>query len=204
MLDIVSQSAVLPVSLEDARKHLRRTDTHEDDDRILAYLRAALVWAENFTGQTFVDATYDLYLDGFPDILSAGGRSINLPKPPILEVQEIAYRDSGGANATFTDFLVDSVSRPGRVYLTATGSWPSTDEQANSVRIRYRAGYLDTDASPLVTDGELPWDIKAAVLIYMATLYEERELDEPAALSARPAWGAEVLLRMRRVENSMA
>jgi uncharacterized phiE125 gp8 family phage protein len=208
MLRLVERSSLSPVSLEEVSQHVRR-DTTDDDEILERKLSAAVTWAENFTGLALVDQTWDYYFDAFPGsngvytpaiYLDDWNRYINIPKPPLLEVLGVWGRDT--TEIEFSGYLVDYANHPGRIYLSSTGSWPTTDGAPNAGRIRYRAGYIDTGDSPQAS-GDIPEDIKAAICIYTSQLYEHRELYIPSGLSVK-AWGAEDLLRHYRVENSLA
>ena len=129
-----------------------------------------------------------------------------MPRPPLLEIEGVFYRDSAGANQELdtSNYLVDYAGSPGRVYLTTTGSWPDTDGTRNSGRIRFRSGYID-ESSP-TSEGDIPEDIIAAIQIYAANLYENREsfATGTAFNVAKFPWGVENLLRMYRVDTSLA
>lgn len=208
MLKLVERSAYPAVTLDEVAEHVRR-DTTQDDDVLQNNLDAAVAWAEKYTGLALVDQTWDYYVDAFPgsvfpDIWPRAypanwNRYIEIPKPPLLEVVGVWGRDT--TEVEFTDFLVDDASMPARIYLTSTGSWPSTDGAPNAVRIRFRAGFIDTATPPPV--GAVDPAIKQAIMIYTAQLYEHRELYIPAGLSVK-AWGAEDLLRSHRVETSIS
>ena len=202
MLKPVSYSDTLVVSLEEATLHLRRVD-RDDDTLVKTYIKAATLWAENFAGIALVDQTWDYFFDAYPDGVEPYGRYIKIPRPPLLEIEGAFYRY--GSEGEFADYLVDYAMPPSmaRLHLGQNGSWPTTDGAANAGRIRFRAGYLD-ESSPGDGPNVIPDDIKAAILLYMANLYEVREFDEPAAISSRPPWGAEQLLRNYRVETSLA
>jgi uncharacterized phiE125 gp8 family phage protein len=199
-LKLVSRSSRPAVSLEDTIEHLRRQDTVEDDGLIRRYIAAATLWAENFTGLALVDQTWDYYTDGFPTDL----RYITIPKPPLLQVAGVYYREAASSSeTTFSDYTVEDAMQPARVYLLSTSSWPLADTSLSSVRIRFRAGYFDAEGSP-VEEGDIPEDIKIAIQIYTASLYENRESMVVGTIISQVPWSAENLLRMYRVENSMA
>jgi uncharacterized phiE125 gp8 family phage protein len=197
MLKLVYRSTTPAVSLEEMVDHLRRSDTDEDDHLIERYTDAATRWAENFMGLSIVDTTWDYYFD-YPDGLGVYGREIKIPRGPLLEVSSVFYRDGG--EGEFSGYLVD-YEYP-RVYLDATGNWPTVDSAANNGRIRFRAGFVD-ESSPGIVN-EVPEDIKAAIQLYAGNLYEVRSHDDPMAISTRPPWGAEILLRQYRIATSMA
>lgn len=200
MLRLVSYSDTLAVSLEEATLHLRR-ENRDDDTLVKTYIKAATLWAENFTGLALVDQTWDYFFDAYPDGLNPYGRYVKIPRGPLLEIEGVFYRNGG--EGEFTDYLVDYGSYPGRIFLTETGSWPTTDTGQNAGRIRFRAGYID-ESSPGDGPNVIPDDIRAAILMYVSTLYDVREVNEPAAISSRPLWSAEVLLRQHRIETSLA
>jgi uncharacterized phiE125 gp8 family phage protein len=195
MLKIISRSTTPAVSLEEMVDHLRRSDTDEDDRLIERYTDAATRWAENFTGLALVDTTYDYYFD-YPDGVEPYGRYVKLPRGPLLEIEAVYYRDV--AEGEFTGYYVD-YEMP-RIFLPSTGSWPTTDCDPNDGRIRFRAGFID-ESSPGDGINQIPEDIKAAIQLYTAALYEVREANTQGF---RPPWGAEQLLRMYRIETSLS
>src|SRR5262245_14803327 len=94
-----------PVSLDEARQHLRVTDP-VDDGIILGQLAAAREWCETWTGRSFLTQTWRLTLDVFPpgapsaqwaewsDWTNAG--PIYLPRAaPLQAVSSVQYADGG-------------------------------------------------------------------------------------------------------------
>lgn len=203
MLRLVERSNEPAISLDAMARHLKREDTTEDDEFIAECAAAATEKVENFTGLALVDQTWDYYFDEFPVSgdpwipTTNWDKSIYLPKPPLIEIIGVFGRDT--AEAAFTDYLVESPTHtPARIYLSSTGSWPSTDGAPNAGRIRFRAGYIDTAGSP-IEEGDIPAAIKHGIKACAAILYGDRELQSPRAFEL-----VEHLLRAYRVENSMA
>lgn len=125
-----------PIHLDEAKGHLLVTGT--DQDALISNLiTAARSDCEDFTGRQLVLATYDLYLDYFPD-------EIEIPHAPLVSVTSISYEDTAGTTQTVTssDYVVDTVSEPGIITLAYGESWPSTYAEANAIRVRYVAGYI--------------------------------------------------------------
>jgi len=202
MLKLIERSTSLSVTLEEMAAHLRRTDTEEEDLLIERCIKAAEMWAESFTGLALVDQTWEYYFDSFPTSTAVRGNQLQIPRAPLLDIEEFTYRD--GTEQPFTGYYIDTASIPGRVYLPYGGNWPTTDGAPHAGRIRFRAGFVDEGNSPGLI-GEVPEDIKAAVMIYGATLYENREQYVVGTSVARVPWSAEELLRRHRiVEYSMA
>lgn len=193
---VIIAPAVLPVSLLEAKAHLR-VDSSDDDTLIGGMIAAATGYAERFMGRTLVDTTYDLVLDAFP----AGRKPLIVPRPPVIAVEDIFLTDSAGDEAAYGGaYAIDLVG--GRLLAPSSG-WPTGTTEA-SIRVRYRAGYVRiTDESPLTTAGDVPDDIKAAILLYLGSLYLQRETLAPGAMTIVP-WSAEQILRQHRVEMSLA
>jgi uncharacterized phiE125 gp8 family phage protein len=122
--------------------------------------------------------------------------------PPLIAIVNVLYDDPGGVQQILdpSDYSVDRVSEPG--WIVPVGDWPATFNGINAVRIRFRAGYIDASQSPNI--GEVPEDIKQALLIYAVTLYDERGVAVIGQSSTAATWSAEQLLRRRRVEVPLA
>jgi uncharacterized phiE125 gp8 family phage protein len=183
---IVAAPLEEPVSLAQAKAHLRVT-VADEDAQVLAAIFAAREHAETFTGRAFVTQTWELLLDAFP-----AGREIELPFPPLQSVTSVKYIDPDGAEQTFAaaNYHVDAVSTPGRVRLKPTAFWPSIADQPNAVTVRFVAGYGGTAA--------VPFTIKAAILLVVGHLFEHREENQDFAVHAMPL-GAERLLWPHRI-----
>lgn len=70
------------------------------------------------------------------------------------------------------------------------------------MRIRFRAGFVDPGDSPFTTN--VPGDIKSAILLYLGSLYEQRESIVIGATPVAMPWGAEQLLRRHNVQLGLA
>lgn len=194
-LVVVDPPAVLPVTLEEAKGHLR-VDSNDDNATISAMIAAAVDYAELFTGRALVDQTLDLVMDAFP----SGSKPIAVPRPPLIEVLGVFTRNAAGDETEVEGYRVETVQAPGRII--PSGSWPTGLPPAG-VRIRYRAGYVRLEGSPLAPTGNIPDGIHAALLLYLGTLYEHRETISSGSVVEVP-WGAEQLLRLHKVNHALA
>jgi len=188
------------LTLTEAKAHLRVTYTDEDD-LIAALVTAATNNVEQWTGRALVDQTWDLYLDAFP---TGTDLEIRIPKPPLISVTSFVYDNSAGVETTVdpSEYYVDSVTEPGWVVpVGSSPSWPTPIDAINSVRIRFRAGYMTAD-SPSVSLP--PEDIRAAVKLLLGSMYENREDQVTGTIANRMPWGVEQLLRPHRVLLGMA
>lgn len=198
-LKLITPATDTPISLQEAKDHLRVN--HTDDDALIALLiKSVTDYVEGpygFLARALINQTWELTIDSFPT------NEVKIPLPPLIEVVSIDYDDAGGMAQTLSNglYYVDTVSEPGWV-LPIAGGWPSTFDGINAVRIRYRAGYVDNSVSPAV--GEVPFDIKAALLLYIGSLYEHRETVVIGQTATQLPWGAEALLRGKRIQLSMA
>lgn len=203
MLRLISRNGTdaLPVSMAEMAQHLKREDTVEDDDYINACLLAAIDWAERFTGMVMIDSTYDLFIDNFPATF-APMTSIPLRRAPLLEVISVNYRDGSSVDTTLgtTGYGIDYAGST--IYLPAATTWPSTDGASNAVSVRFRAGFVDYDAYP-PAEGDIPDTLKAAIKLFAAYLYGNRD-NEQNGTPTRIPYGAEMLLRLHRIDDSLA
>lgn len=164
-LRLVSRPANYPITLSEAKAHLRE-DGSEQDATIVMYIAAATANAEAYLGRALIDQTWDYHFGAFP---ITGG--IPIPKPPLLEVLGVFSTDAAGAETPFTNYRIDYTGQGAELVLaTSASAWPSS---STAGRIRFRAGYLDSTGSPPLE--AVPEDIKAAILLILGNLYANRE-----------------------------
>jgi uncharacterized phiE125 gp8 family phage protein len=170
---VIDPPAVMPVSLEEARQHLRIDGG--DEDAYLSGLVEAAVGAidgpSGCLGRAVCRQTLELRLSAWPFC------PIELPYPPAASVEAVSYVDDAGA-------LQDLPEGGWRIIPAGTGiarldrpfgmSWPSARRDAESIRIRYLAGY---------ENGKVPAPIRQAILLMVGELYAQREnaSDRPRA-----------------------
>jgi uncharacterized phiE125 gp8 family phage protein len=79
------------------------------------------------------------------------------------------YRDAAGELQTLDSaaYTVDTVTRPGRIVLKPTASWPETSGEANAAEVRFTAGYG--------TAADVPQILKQCVLLMLGSMFEHRE-----------------------------
>jgi uncharacterized phiE125 gp8 family phage protein len=121
----------------------------------------------------------------------------------LIAVVQIAYDDANGTEQIVpsANYYVDSVSEFAWVVPQSSIPWPTTIAAINSVRVRFRAGYQDTN-SP--ANNLVPGDIKSAILLLIGTFYAQRESMVVGTIASRLPWGVEELLRQHRVQLGMA
>lgn len=180
-LKLITAPASLPVTVAEAKQHMR-IDGTEDDTYIAALIAAAVDAAELITGRQLVEAEYEFVLDKFPyaqpleyiRVRVAG--AIELPRQQLLAVSSITYLDVDGVEQTLSaaDYTVDAESLVGCVCPAWGKCWPLTRPVPNAVRIRFTCGWpMSNTVSPPVWTG--PEAVKAWIKVRVATMYEQRE-----------------------------
>lgn len=229
---VQSQPAAEPVSVATAKNFLRVEIT--DDDLLIGVLiTAAREACEMFCSRSFAPKSYVQAMDSFPyytdtvmsqmayppsyyslpmysTTLWNYSQMIKLYYPPAIEVQGIDYTDTNGVNQTLeqdTDFLLDNIWEPARIFPMPGQMWPPCLYVPNAVRIRFTAGFGDTLTSdPAPVDGELPngagaqpmpGRVKIAILQLVANWYENREAAMAAGLKEIPQHVQMLLWSMR-------
>lgn len=181
--------AVEPVSLTEAKSHLR-VDISDDDDYISGLIKSAREYIEGATRQALITQTWRLSLDAWPE-----GNEITIPKPPLQSVTSIIYKDSDGNSTTWSTsaYIVDSDSEPGRVVLAYGQSWPSvTLYPANPIQITFKAGYGDAASS-------VPQHLIHAIKFLVAHWYENREPVTVGAVARDVPLAVDSLIWLNRV-----
>ena len=171
---VVVQPDAEPITIEECRAHLRldaegSPPEHPDDALVLAMLSAAREYAEVVTGRSLVARTVELALDEFPLC------GIELPHYPVVSVDSVKYIDTDGVEQTLAEdgYTFDDYGYQQRVVQAFEASWPTTRCVPNAVKVRYVVGHSMPGDSPQVYP--LPEPIRAAMLLTLGHLYENRE-----------------------------
>jgi len=185
-LTLVQTPALEPLTLAEARRHLR-VDHTDDDDDITSMIVAAREAAETITHRSLVTQRWRLVLDRFP-----GRDCVQLHQPPVRVVHGIRYLDMGGEwqDADLSVFALDLDAEPGRIRPQFGRIWPITRPQIGAVAIEYTAGYgapvLDSNGAPALdaagnyagwSPAAVPEGIRRWMRQRIGSLYEHREED---------------------------
>lgn len=183
MYQLITPPAVEPITLTEAKAHLRVT-TSDEDTLISALIVAARQAAEGETKRALCTQTLELQLDQFPGPSLIGvpyGKAYTHPlhailidRLPVQSIASIKYTAMDGTTATMTasDYTYDAIgdpieqSRPIRITPVFGKIWPIPLPQIGAVKVRFVAGYGVAAAVP---DG-----IKAWMKLRLAALYENR------------------------------
>ena len=177
-LQLVTPAAGEPVSLAEAKQHLR-VDGGDDDLLIGSLITAARQAAETKTGRQLITARWKLVLDAFPGpslMQSATGASFSLPghaillaKCPVQSAVSIEYLDMNGTTQVMpaSDYVLDAACEPARLTPAFGKTWPSTLPQMGAVSVTFDAGYGAASA--------VPEGLKSWIKLRVGSLYGHRE-----------------------------
>lgn len=171
---VTASSAELPVTLETARAHLRNEDLRYDDDYLTGIIRSAAAAVEKTYGMALLTQTIAQYHRKFP---CAPDTPLLLRIAPLASVTSIQYVDSAGATQVWSasEYAYGHYNQTAFIVPKVGYSWPSdVANLPNAVTVTYQAGF-GAKASAI------PADIRAALLLTIGFLYENRE-DAPSTL----------------------
>lgn len=183
-LTLITAPTDEPITLEEAKVHLRVVDD-EDDLLIMSLITAARQYAEQITQRSLCTQTWQLTADAFPGPSLMGvpyGRVFGIPahaflleRGPVQSVTSIKYDDMAGVEQTMppAQYKAELASEPARVTPVFGQIWPINLPQIGSVRVRYVAGYGGPE--------DVPAGIRQWMLMRIGALYEHRE--EVAAMN---------------------
>lgn len=187
-LQLITESRILPVTLTEIKQTLRLDpESYDQDSEIIMMMNSAIKVLEDYLGRSFINKTYDLYLDHIPfyhdetlkDGFSEGpfmeqkAREIMLPKSPVSSVTYIKYYDDSDTATTFatSNYYVDTINEPARIVLRRGQTFPDSGSLrvANAYQIRFISGYG-------AAAKDIPETLKQALNLYISHLYENREI----------------------------
>ena len=154
MPEVVQRSSDEPVTLDEAKAHLR-LDGDGHDQRLASLIQAAREQAERYLGRSIGTQTLRVTFDEFDTILE-------LPGGPVQSIEKIEYID---ARDEYQELPTDSYRVIGsQDRITATNRWPRVSNTLGAVMVTYVAGYDET-----------PEAIKQSILMMVERLFDRHE-----------------------------
>lgn len=165
--------SVEPVSLVEAKLHLKVDDT-VDDTLIDIWRQSARELIEERTNRSLITQTRVLKLEHFPTC-----DAIVLTNGPVQSVTTVKYFDNDDTEQTMSssDYWVDTHGNISRIVIK--NSWPATKCRPSAVTVTYVAGYGATAAT-------VPGPLKSAMLLLIGHFFENRQENTIAAAHALP------------------
>lgn len=149
-IKIVDGPEAEPVTVDEAKASLRVYGTYSDD-LLSALITGGRQWAENYTGCSWAEQTYDLILDSVPE------GKVRLYYPPVDTLDAVTVIDNQGAAVTCStgDWVLDPA---GAATLKSGARLP----EGVSCTIRYTCGSED-----------VPEIVKQAILLWVKGTFED-------------------------------
>jgi uncharacterized phiE125 gp8 family phage protein len=170
-LVMTAAPATEPISLAEAKAHLR-VDATDEDALIGSLISAGRLLVERTMGLALITQGWSYYLDHWPQSCC-----ISLPLAPVQAVSAVTLYDADDAPTVFDagSYAVDVMSEPARSVLQ--GATPSVATRVfNGFKVAFTAGFGDAAE-------DVPAPIRHAVTLLVAHWFERRE---PVVLGAGP------------------
>ncbi len=145
-------------------KNYLKIDTSADDTLISVLIQSARQVAESYLNQALITQTITEKLDRL------NNPTIYLSVSPVIAVSSFQYADSNNTTQTFSadNYIVDTFTKPARLALGFSKTWPTLYGNINDVTITYTAGYSSQPSG-------VPYQIRQAILMMIADSYDNRE-----------------------------
>lgn len=191
-IGVIAPAVAEPVTLAEAKAHLRVTDTAQDALLATILIPAAREQAEKICWRAIPRQTWIVALDQFPrpamNVSSAnwygpqwgtspgpltvvypdGTTGYEILLPPANAVNSVKYVDTAGTLQTLdaAKYKLDKLSIPNRLTPSYGNVWPDTRNETNAVQVELDVGYEVVPAS-----------IKQWMLLHIGSRFENREAE---------------------------
>lgn len=183
-VQIETGPTVEPVSVAEF-KTFARLDHDDEDAALTLMLQAVREATEKYLGRALLEQTIYYTMDKWE------GSEIELPYPPLLEVEGVFTRESDGTWTEYDagNYFVVTEGIPGSIVLKVGAVAPDAPEvDAAGYQIRYTAGYGDAAE-------DVPSAIRQAILGWATVAYNTR------AVTIEPPPEVRSMLSLYRVER---
>jgi uncharacterized phiE125 gp8 family phage protein len=165
-LSLATAPVELPLSLAEAKAHLRVLTSNQDGliTGLISAASAHLDGRSGILGRALVTQTWDVRFDRF-----SGCGAMELPMPPLQSVTHVKYLDDAGVETTLdpSQYVVETGHMVGRIRPAYGLTWPFARCESGAVRIRFVADHGDA--------GAVPQPIKQAMLLLVGHWWINRE-----------------------------
>lgn len=161
---LTAAPAVEPVSLDEAKAHLR-IDGSDEDTLVASLITAARIHVEASLARALITQSWTMVLDAWPD-----DRVVRLPLSPLQSVDEVRVLDAAGDPTVVpaTDYFVDAVGSPPRLVRQSGALWLAPGQVANGIEIDFTAGHGNAAA-------DVPPPLRQSIVQLVAHWFGTRE-----------------------------
>lgn len=180
-LELVTAPAAEPLTLAEAKAHLRVTSTDEDT-LVTRLISASRRQVEAALRRKLITQTWRLLRDSFcaPIVL--------VDVAPAQSIASVKYIDTAGALQTLATSVYQLVKEaPPRLVLAYDQVWPELRGDIEGVRIEVVSGYG-------AAGSDVPQDIVAAMLLLIGHWFENRETVNVGNITSLLPYTVEALL----------
>jgi uncharacterized phiE125 gp8 family phage protein len=177
---LITPPALEPVTLAEAKAHLR-IDDDAQDALIGTLIAAARRHVEAAAGLALIAQGWSHLLDRWQS------RTVELPLAPVMSINEVKVygEDDEAALIDPSHYYADTAARPARLVLRCDRIWPPPGRAANGIEITVTAGYGEAAS-------DVPKGLCTAILRLVAHWFENRGDD---VLPANSPLGIDLLIQ---------
>ena len=193
---LITPPAIQPVTLAEAKLHLR-VDHNDEDALIQSLIRAATEHLDGWTGilgRCLVEQVWRQDHDRF-------AREMSIPLGPVIAVQSITWRDPAGQLNTVPsgsyDLRIDEAGNA-VIRFDADYVFPTNLHESRAVAITFKAGYPTNPGPPATST--VPDPLKVAILLLIGHWYQNREAVSAAGMASLPFAVEALIAPYRRMQ----
>ena len=182
-LVLIAGPAVEPVSLAEAKAHLR-IDGAAEDALVGSLIVTSRLHVETATSLALITQSWSYVFDTWPR-----AASVKLPVRPVQSISAVRLHDENAVATTLAPetYMLDGGGTPARLIRYGAPVWPRPGRRANGIEIAFTAGFGDAAS-------DVPGPIRQAILLLIAHWYENRSPFEPGGeVEPAPHMVAELL-----------
>ncbi len=180
--DLTSAPATEPVTLPEAKTHLKAEDFTDDDAYISSLITAARKHVEKITSYVCITSTWCAYAETWP----ASSRAY-LIKFPVTAISKVEYIPAGGSAYVEMDASLYDASGKSNPPAVKFFSLPSLADRITAIKITFTAGHANTVSDPV------PADLVQAIKILMLSMYQNRQEEVSGTIISKLSYGFEYL-----------
>ncbi len=186
-LDLVTAPATEPISIAEAKRHIRVE--HSDDDVFIGSLIQVAVNYLDATGTLGKAMITQTWSECYGPNLS----TVRLSLGPVQSVSSIKYYDVNNTlqTDTLTNYYIIGTKGYMTIYPKSGFTWPTVFKRDDAIKITYVVGFGDTPAT-------VPATVRHAIKMLVAHYYENRENELIGVTSKTIPFGIDALINTER------